>query len=291
MLKKIALLLLACLILIVTAAVLLLPRPDFWEYCIRQALKHEPQVVLNDLHIGRVKLDNGLMVFDNVRATVTVNQQKISLERASVDVFIDQKELRIKAGTLMVNKFVFSDMVFPFHQEQGAWVSPHWQAILAYGMLTGHMHFDPATKTFQGFIEAKGVDTRILAQANPKIFEQLKAVVNGHLSLSGDARGLLSLDGRFDAVNGGLIRGQLLASLVQYMPQKEVLNDLIAKNTDIPLDDGYVTISSLSLEQIRMHVKILSKAMNLDLNLDIDVNLDGGLYNALGAVEQVLKGN
>ena len=267
-----------------------LQKPLFWEYAIGQALKNNPSIKIKELHIGGVKADWDRVLLSEVSGSFNANGQDIDIKRLEAHIFIWQKQARVWARTLIVDKYEFSDIIFPVNEDHGTWIIRNWQAILANGFLNGNMRIEP-TMQVQAVVNVKGLDTKVLAAVNPDVFGQLKAVVDGHLTMGADARGLVSINGRFDAVNGGKMSPQLLGYLAQYLPQKDVLNDLIAKNADIPLNEGYVTILSLSVEQIRMHVKILSKAVNLDLNLDMDINLDGGLSAAAQALNHVLKGN
>lgn len=289
--KKIFISLLVGIFVVVTGIFMLLQTTFLWEYSIRTSLKDNPSVMLREFKIGKVHTQWDEVILTDVSAALMLNGQELRMTGVKAHILIWQKRADMRVQSLVVNKYVFSDIMFNANEDHGVWLVPNWKGTLAKGFLSGQMRITPNPVQIKLNLEAKGVDTRVLSTVNPEVFDQIKAIVDGNLNIGADSRGIVSLEGRFDAVNGGKMSPKLLGYLSQYLPQKDALNDLIARNTDILLNQGYVTISSLSFEQIRMHVKILSTAVNLDLNLDLDVNLEGGLQGALAAFDHIVKGN
>jgi hypothetical protein len=309
---------------VIIATLYILQTPQFWQFAIGQAVKRNPDLSLTKLSIeksslsikrlelhnvnGRLKIKDksyyisiGHVVFDGAKLSAqsaSIVGDAITASDVTLDMEIIWKNIKpfsiagiAKASSVTIQKYELTDAVLPFEWTQGKLNSKPWNAHFAEGDIRGELGivWDPEM-TYSVSIKAKHINTVALASVNENIFGQVKALLSGVATVAGTGLVITETTGHFESAEGGVVKAKLLAKIAQYVPQHQVLSELIKKNADIPIDQGDITFHAVSDEQWRTHVKLFSKEVNLDLNLDMDINIEGGTSGILRAGRQLLMG-
>lgn len=124
-------------------------------------------------------------------------------------------------------------------------------------------------------LRLKGLHTALLAQANPS-FAQLTAVVDGAVKVSEQGRGIL-IAADLTSQGEGSMKASLLRYLVQYVPQRRQVEELIARDADIGLSRAEAKINSVTPDRISSEIILNSSSLNLNMNVKFDINMDGGI--------------
>ncbi len=127
----------------------------------------------------------------------------------------------------------------------------------------------------------EGIDVAQLVAINPALFSQMKGLVDGQVQVTAQDGKIKAFRGRGIAPHGGMVKAALIKFLLQYMPQKEQIEMLIAGNDDIPLNQAKIETVSFNDEKFASQIKLFSSQLNMDINLTLDINLEGGLVALL----------
>jgi hypothetical protein len=143
------------------------------------------------------------------------------------------------------------------------------------------------------------LDLYELEKANPSVFSQVRARVNGHLAVAGDRRQIVSLECRLEDIDGAMIKAALMKKLMNIVsqslgkdltavmrtddnqPLNEALDALIKVDGSVPLEEIKFRAKTQGAEEVQSFVSFESDQFNVNIDsLTIDTRVEGG-YQAL----------
>jgi hypothetical protein len=123
----------------------------------------------------------------------------------------------------------------------------------------------------------KNVETIRLIELNAVVFSNIKGIVEGCVHLAGEGESIKGLKARLRMLPRGQVKAQLLQYLAQYLPQRRQIETMIKDQEDIPLDNAFVMITSVSERKFLYNINLYASKLNLKMNVDMDMNIEGGL--------------
>lgn len=132
--------------------------------------------------------------------------------------------------------------------------------------------------------QLKNIDVEALTYLNPEFFSQIQGLVDGRIQVTIQDTKITAFRGMLFAPKGGVIKASLLKELAQYMPQRRMIEELIAQNKKVPVNQAQVETVSLNDEKFSSQIKLFSSELNLDMNITADINVEGGLKAVLGSL-------
>jgi hypothetical protein len=136
------------------------------------------------------------------------------------------------------------------------------------------------TLSYEVDIKLKAVHSTLLAKANPS-FAQMTAIVDGRIKLEDPHGQGLMIQADVGSPQGGSMKASLLRYLVQYVPQRKQVEQLIAKDADVDLSKMQFKMVSVGPETISAEVVLNSSSLNLNMDVKFDINMDGGIAGLL----------
>ena len=273
-----------CLVFFALAAGLcwFVQTPRFWKYALTQALQKDPNVHVSKLSVESARLTGNFLALKGIHARIRINKHSLSVSNVNVELHMAWKPFklgnvsgRVQASEAVFDKYTLTHVQVPLSWHDAHWSSGSWSADFAEGALKGEMSIVPSKDKayYRVNVSAVRIHTQSLAVANPGVFGQITAELNGRASFEGEGQKITTAHGQFSAVPGGVMKAKILSYIAQYVPQHKALAELISQNADVPLDQGDIGFDAASGQQWRTHVKVLSKAVNLDINVDMDINV------------------
>lgn len=195
---------------------------------------------------------------------------------------IERYEGEIMAKTLEFNKIVVSDVKSKVSGDLTKLKFSELTLALYQGQLKSEILIGfGEVSSLSINANYEGIDVAQLASLNPTLFSQMKGLVDGQVQVTAQDGKIKAFRGRGIAPHGGMVKAALIKFLLQYMPQKEQIEMLIAGNDDIPLNQAKIETVSFNDEKFASQIKLFSSQLNMDINLTLDINLEGGLWALL----------